>query len=211
MKSFRNSLRLIFLLLTLAALLPVFGSGGEAPTPPFVASIPIPSNWTVTVGEPKSASSSATPRLVSSQFTYTASLRRAISVLSDGSRREDWLTKGYLITRQNNFLYLLDAKREPLSTPLSGQTFAEFGWISAANFTGKEKVRGHDCDLFRDGEMTAAIDTQTKLPVQLTTSGEVSVYNFGEPEVLTLPSDCTERIASYRRERDKLTVNRAPR
>lgn len=161
---------------------------------------------------PKTLGAADSPRLVSEEYSYDKDLRRQLSVWSDGRRREDWLLKGVLVTKQNGERYVLDAHFQPFTTPLSANAFVGFDWLAEPLFTGIEKVQGRTCQVFREGDKTAYIDAETKLPVQLVIAGRVRTYTFGEWKgPLILPSDLKDRLSAYDQQLKSMSVNRAPR
>lgn len=184
----------------------------KAPTMPLVAPVSVPSTWTVNCVLPKVVDAQGSALLVSAQFIYTKDIRCEISTWSDARVLEEWLAKGFLLRRQNGVVSLYDPRAEAFSTTLTTNSFPEFDWISVANFTGVEKVAGRECNVFREGGKSAAIDAETKLPVQLIFNGQTRTYTFGELEKpLMLPPALVEKIAEYQRLLRKVTVNRAPR
>jgi hypothetical protein len=226
--------RLAFFSLLSAAALPALAQET-------ITNLPDRMKWTVEISRPETTAAKA-PELptdiVREENAAGPGLRKEERIFRDGSRLTRYAA-GELIAYfdpRSNRVEIDSANDNPYGGPLSIKHFSEFRWIRPALLVGQKTIGGMPCDVYRgewrpvrqseDGangpaagtprHMTACINRETRLPVQLETPVEIRRYTFSPlPVPLALPAEyqaaIDRRAAALKWRRQRFANPDAPR
>ena len=180
------------------------------PTPPFVATIPDNSTWTIKVTNEITAKLPPGARLVAQLInTKFGTARELVSVWTDGSRSELWFWQGYRL-EQGPVNKAVMVTKLPGGHDWQNADFLNLNWIGLSNYVGVENQNGHDCYHFKTQvklerftvDYSADIDVKTKRPVTWSVGPNqfelVSFEQRKSDEPLALPEAFADQLKAYR-------------
>lgn len=222
--------------LTLAGL--IFGAILPVAAQESVAPLPAGMKWTVEISRPESTRKDSPPApelpsdIVREENAAGADLRMEEQIFRDGSRLTRYAVGDLIVyfDPRSNRVEVDAVNQNPYGGPLSLKHFSEFRWIRPAHLVGQKTIAGVSCDIYRkdwlpdfqttngtsrpagkaQGHMTASINRETRLPVQLETPFEIRRYAFSPlPVPLALPAEyqaaLDKRAAALKWRRQRFT------
>jgi hypothetical protein len=228
-------------LLALAGLMLGFGAMPPAGAQETPVALPAGMKWTVEISRPEPARAAAPERpddIVREENAAGDGLRKEERIFRDGSRLTRYAVGDLIVyfDPRTNRVEVDEAGQSPFGGPLSLKGLSEFRWVRSAFLAGQKTVGGMSCDVYRKewspglqsgdgagrpagkspGQMTACINRETRLPVQLETPLEIRRYSFSPlPAPLALPSEyqaaLDRRAAALKWRRQRFANPDAPR
>jgi len=192
-------------------------SNVPAPNPPFIAKAPEQSSWLIVITPAgDGAASSANPKSLRAQlWTKSGTAMQCSNDWSDGTRTEDTVvgpTK-FAQSPDGKGVHKYNPKLDPRYHDFSTSDFEMLDWITPQNYVGAVNHAGERCYLFQtkgtaagSGAVDAGphnmslaeintpatptsvyISIRTGLPVEIDTTSDKYVFQFGQPGELRIP------------------------
>lgn len=172
---------------------------------PIIRRAPDLSQWTVQPGEASSVNRAGSQpdkanaagvrtTIVKSGKTYWIS-----EIDPSGRKWEKWNVDGRQVTFEpgtKQAIVRTSGSNGATYTNFSSSDFMGMDWISNQNYVDFKEIRGRKCYLFKEnvkdpitGEisvLTAAVDSETQMPVFSAVDTSVTIYQFGPPPAVPL-------------------------
>ncbi len=185
------------------------------PSPPFVSPMPAHIEYIKTFAYPAAAAKGPrTPEQIAAQkqmdgaeqiqsmdTVKVGDVSKTLCTFTSGETAERWIWKNYSIEGSHAHpeqIFALPITEMDTVTRERIPSFSEVSWVGLATYTGEQTRQGHRYFTYKQGDQSAWIDEDTRLPASYTSSRVSITYVYKETPTgpLELPENMKKRVVA---------------